>query len=242
MKFLATCLGLFAFTGCGSSGGNIKLNPGKIQAARKVAVVGVCVQKVVGALRGTKDVGIFDGNAAKLLLGPLVSSLNTSLAAQWSGVDVVPLAPSTEPATRPVGEHRLCVNDADPMTPGGYLGTADGAYLGAVATKLGVDAVLVVSGNVNVRLFSGRGAKAYVPSIGSGFELTLVDRAGEEVAAIELKNFETEYYIAAGTKDDGDATKMGESLGKLVAQGFVAAVKGQPFNPPSRPGMSGLSF
>jgi len=233
---IGACVWMFA--ACGGSGANI--NVGKLQAVRKVAVAGVCLQKQMGALRGTKSVMVFDGNGAKLMLSPLVASLNAALPAQWTGMEVLPFTPGAEPSNRAVGEHRVCANDLDPMTAEGFMGTPDKAYLGALANKLGVDAMLVVSGNPTIRFWSGKGAKAYVPSIGDGFHMTLVDRAGDTIAFIDLRNFETEYSVAAGTKDDGDVTKMGTSLGSLMATGFVAAIQGREFNPPSRPGMSGL--
>ena len=75
-------------------------------------------------------------------------------------------------------------------------------------------------------------------SIGSGFELTLLGKGGEDLAMIELRNFQTEYYPDSGTSVD--APKIGDALGQLVAEGLGAILRGQEFNPPSKPGMSGL--
>lgn len=235
---VGVCLGLCVASGCSFGGTNAKLNTGKIQTTRKVAVAGICLQKQVGAVRGTKDVGVFQGGGAKMLLDPMVASIQASLPGEWKGVEVLPLA-AADAAARPEGEHRVCANGVDPMTPGGFLGAPDKAYLSGLATKLGVDAVLVISGNPTIRFFDGKGAKAYVASIGSGFELTLIDRAGEDIASIHLKDFETEYFAETGP-GAADASKLGDSLGKLVAKGFVATVRGETFAPPSKPGMTGL--
>lgn len=232
--------GLAAFAGCGFGGSNSKLSAGKIQAARKVALVSVCLQKQMGAVRGTKNFGAFEGKGAQMLLAPMVETLNAALGTEWKGVQFTPLAPSTEPSGRPVGEHRVCMNDVDGMTPGGFMGDPDLAYLGGLAGKLGVDAVLVMSGNPIIRHWADKGAKAYVASVGSGVQLHLVDRSGEEIAYIELRDFETEYNLVPGTKDTADATKIGQSLGHLIGVGFAATVQGRKFEPPSRPGMSGL--
>ena len=235
---LGVCMGLFAVVGCSFGGTSANVDTGKMQSTRKVAIAGICVQKTLTALRGTQDVAAFPGDGAKILLDPIAASISNSLPKDWEGVQVTPLATTADPS-RPVGENRVCANGIDPMMPGGYVGTPDKAYLGALASKLGVDAVLVISGDPMIRFFDGKGAKGYLPSIGSGFEMTLVNRAGEEVAVVKLKDFETDYFPDAG-KDKADAEKIGSALGKLVSQGFVTVAKGGEFNPPSRPGMSGL--
>jgi hypothetical protein len=234
------CAGVLATVGCGFGGSNANLSAGKIQAAHKVALVSVCVQKPLGAVKGTKNFGAFEGNGAKMLLPPLVAALNASLPAQWKGVEVVPLAEGAAASDRPGSEHRECANGQDGMMAGGFMGDPDLAYLGGLATKMGVDAVLAISGNPIIRLWDGKGGKAYVASVGDGVQLHLVDRTGERIAFVHLRDFETEYTVAPGSKDSADATKIGESLGKLIASGFVAIVKGGEFNPPSRPGLSGI--
>jgi hypothetical protein len=239
-RALVVCAGLVAFTGCGFGGSNSKLSPGKIQAARKVALVSVCLQKEMGAVKGTKNFGAFDGNGARMMLAPIVETLNAALGTEWKGVQFTPLAPSAELSGRPVGEHRVCMNDVDGMTPGGFMGDPDLAYLGGLASKLGVDAVLTMSGNPIIRHWDGKGAKAYVASVGSGVQLHLVDRSGEEIAYVELRDFETEYNLVPGTTDTADATKIGQSLGHLIGVGVAATVQGRKFEPPSRPGISGL--
>ena len=222
---IGLCVGAIAFTGC-FGGSSVRVNAAKVKSAHKVA------------LRGTKNVGVFQGDGAKMLVDPITAGLNAALPAEWKGVEVVPLAAVAD-ASRPVGKYRVCANGVDPMLPEGFIGTPDKAYLGALATKLGVDAVLVASGDPMIRFFDGKGAKAYFPSVGAGFELTLVDRAGEELASIQLKNFETE-YLPESAKDTVDAGKLGAAVAKLIAQGFVAVVNGGEFTPPSKPGLSGL--
>ncbi len=227
--------------GCCSFGGsNVKLDTGKIEALRKVALVGVCLQKDVSTIAGTQNTGtIRDGG--KLLLGPLTESLNAALPTLWTGVEVVPLGPGIEAAGRTVGETRVCANDHDPMQAGGFVGAPDKAYLGTLATRLNVDAVLVISGYPVVRFWDGKGAKLYVASVGDGFQTTLVNRLGEETASIQLRDFETAYSPEiASANNFVDVKPMGESLGKLVAEGFVANVQSREWNPPSRPGLSGL--
>ena len=232
--FVATLL----FASC-FGGSTVRVNTAKVKTIKKVALAGLCIQKQVSTISGTQNTGFLAGNGAGLLLEPMAVGLNEALTSEWKGIEVLPLAIEKDPA-RALGKSRACVNDLDPMLPGGYVGDADNAYLGTLAKKLGVDAVLAVSGDPIIRFWEGKGAKMYVPSIGSGFVATLVDSSGAELALIELKNFETEYFASETPNNMVGAGKLGTALSKLMAQGIVTTLNGGTFNPPSKPGLSGL--
>lgn len=207
-------LSALATSGCG---GSLKANYAKYDSTKKVAIVGVCQLEDNPAARGTAVTRVNIGDVA---VKSLAAGLDGALPGAWSGVQVIPLeqvAANRELPRHDVFKRRQCVGGLDPFLPKGYTGDADKQYMAALANKLGVDAVIAITGDLGLR-FSGNTVRLMAGSFNPLY-VHVVDKNGEQIVWMSMKGLDSAEIIAS---DDATTfSALGKSYGQVVANEFV---------------------
>lgn len=211
-NLVAVVVTALAASSCGSS---LKANYVKYDAAKKVAIVGVCQLEDNPAARGATSTRVNVGNDVVVALA---KGFDQALPTVWSNVQVVTLAQVSANPTLPrreVFKRRRCAGDLDPFLAKGYTGDADKVYMAALAKHLGVDAVIAISSDIGLR-FSGDTVRFMAGTLNPVY-VHVVDKDGEQIAWASMKGLDSaevpvakEAHVAAGM-----------SYGLVVAKEFV---------------------
>ena len=216
---VALCSLLLLATGaCGGS--RMKVNFPRVSSLKKVAIVGVCqLEKVVGSTgAGAAPIRVGDG----LILG-VANGFDAALPVAWRGVEIVTLATvSGNPSLPPheAWKRRICAGERDPFLPKGFTGDPDKVYLREVAEKLGVDAVVLVTGNLGLKVVD-HSVHAFSGSLNPVY-VFIVDRNGEQLASISMSGLESPSVPESPeTASFQDFTVLGPSYGQVIATELV---------------------
>lgn len=212
----AVAVSALAVAGCG--GGSLKANYAKYDATKKIAIVGICQLEDNPVARGTVSARASIGDT---LVTSVAAGFDQALPGAWSGVQVIPFAQvsaNAELPRRSVFKRRLCAGGLDPFLPKGFTGDADKAYMASLANKLGVDAVIAISGDLGLR-FSGGTVRVMAGSFNPLY-VHVVDKSGEQIVWMSMKGLDS--AEVPDTKNDGATfAALGSSYGQVVASEFA---------------------
>jgi hypothetical protein len=218
---------LAGLTGCG--GGKVKINAAKLQAVRKVAVVGVCTTDTFYGLAGIQTSIRAPWGSA--IVPYEAAGVDSALATAWRGVELLPLSTVAARADLPKGAgdpDRVCSDGIDPFAKKGKPNTV---LMKQMADALQVDAVLAVwsapalrSGASKARVTGGT-ATAFVVD-GSGEVIVTANLNGVESA--EVENVFGVGAVARTVRDLSPAEYqlIGTSLGQALGTRLGAALTG----------------
>jgi hypothetical protein len=203
---------------CG--GGGKKINYAKVDATKKVAIVGVCALESLVVSRGTDTTNLPTPDG---LVNALAAGFDAALPASWHGVQVMPfdaVAANTALPKKDTYGRRRCARGIDPLANKGYTGEADKQHMAALANALGVDAVVAITSNLGIR-FSGDKVRLYNGSFNPMYE-HMVDKSGEVIMTMSMKGLDS-----AEVPYDNDSAAyvaMGGTYGRVVADEIVKRI------------------